>query len=163
MTTTPHGRSTQTGSTRLRLLQVKLELIDFPTEATVGSRRLPDIVVSDECANATMALRPPILMEVKAEGQPTRYRAIRNADALRWFLHANELRRHPARQVRSLVLSAGSVAPDTIEVIDSYLIPLVFGELNDWGERQVRRKLKAAGIVLSEPDPTRRLRPMTQP
>lgn len=162
MTTTSHGHNAQTGSVRLRILRVKLDLIDCPTEALAGSRRLPDFVISDECANAVMALRPPILMEVKADGQPTRYRAIHNADALRWFVHANKLSHRTTQQVRSLVLSVGSVAPDTIDLIDRYLIPLVFGEFGDSGQRQARRKLKAAGIVLSGPDPTRRLRPMTQ-
>lgn len=163
MTTTLHGRSAKTGPTRPRLTQVKLDLIDWPAEASVDDRRLPDIGVSEGHADIIMMLRPPVLMEVKADGQPVRYRAIGNVDALRWFLHANELGQHPTRQVRSLVLPAGSVKPENIEAIERDLIPLVFGEMSEGGARQARRKLKAAGIALSATDSSRCLRPLTRP
>lgn len=110
-----------------------------------------------------MTLRPPVLMEVKVDGQPTRYRATGNVDALRWFLHANELRRRPTRQVRALVLPPGSAEPNAIDAIERYLILLVFGELSERAARQARRKLRAAGIDLFASDPVRHLRPLTRP
>lgn len=163
VTTTPHGRSAQTGPARPRLAQVKLDLIDCPAEVLAGSRRPPDIAVSEESANVIMMLRAPLLLEMKADGQPARYRAIGNVDALRWFMHANALKRHPARHVHSLVLPAGSVTAEDVEAIDRHLVPLALGELSERAARRARRELKARGIALLAPDPTRLLRPLTRP
>lgn len=138
--------ATRLGHSRPRLALVPLSSIHAPegTELAPENSDAPLDVPADFALLASL-LRPPLLVQV--DGLPDQYTVVGNLRTLQWQVQVAAASGEPNPKVTAVTLPA-SVARHASRVpsIQSYLLPLLLGELSTRDVARAKRSLRQSGV-----------------